>query len=73
MSEITPTTTTYLVDGMTCAHCVAAVTGALQALDGVTGVSVDLGSGAVSVAATHQPDDGAVRAAIAAAGYEARR
>lgn len=35
-------TTTYPVTGMTCEHCVNAVTGELGGLDGVTGVSVDL-------------------------------
>ena len=71
MSEITPASTTYLVDGMTCAHCVAAVTRAVQTLDGVTGVSVDLGRGAVTVASS-QSDDRAVRAALSDAGYEVR-
>ena len=35
-------TTTYPVTGMTCEHCVNAVTGELGALDGVSGVTVDL-------------------------------
>ncbi|MGH9156875.1 MAG: heavy-metal-associated domain-containing protein [Acidimicrobiales bacterium] len=72
MSEITPTTTTYLVDGMTCAHCVASVTDAIQTLDGVTGVTVDLDTGTVTVVAADQPDDGAVRTAVTEAGYEIR-
>ena len=32
------TTTTYLVSGMTCGHCVSAVTEEIGKLDGVTGV-----------------------------------
>ncbi len=44
--------TTYQVTGMTCEHCVRAVTGELADLGGVTGVSVDLipdGRSAVTV------------------------
>ena len=42
------TTATYRVDGMTCAHCVSAVTSELTALDGVQDVSVDLAAGGTS-------------------------
>jgi len=42
------TTTTYRVDGMTCQHCVSAVTSELTALDGVHDVSVDLAAGGTS-------------------------
>ena len=35
-------TTTYPVTGMTCEHCVNAVTSELGGLDGVTRVTVDL-------------------------------
>ena len=35
-------TTTYPVTGMTCEHCVHAVTSELGALDGVSAVTVDL-------------------------------
>jgi copper chaperone CopZ len=63
-------TRTYPVRGMTCAHCVAAVTAELTALDAVTGVHVDLGSGRVEVTSARPLDDGAVRAAVEEAGYE---
>jgi copper chaperone len=46
------TTTTYSVTGMTCEHCVRAVTEELSALAGVQQVTVDLvpgGSSAVTV------------------------
>ena len=44
-------TTTYEVTGMTCGHCVGAVTGELQNIDGVSDVTVDLNpSGASWVA-----------------------
>ena len=38
----------YAVTGMTCSHCVAAVSAELSALPGVTGVDVDLVAGRVS-------------------------
>jgi copper chaperone len=38
----TTTATTFAVTGMTCGHCVAAVTDELSALPGVRDVSVDL-------------------------------
>jgi len=62
-------TSTYTVTGMTCAHCVQAVTGELSTLPGVADVQVDLGSGAVTVtsAAPLAADD--VRAAVDEAGY----
>ena len=39
------TTATYSVTGMTCAHCVAAVTEEVSRLDGVSAVDVDLNAG----------------------------
>ena len=63
-------TTTYDVTGMTCAHCVAAVTEELSALDGVTDVSVDLVAGGTShVPVTGDTSSDAVREAVAEAGY----
>lgn len=44
----TTTTADYRVTGMTCGHCVSAVTAELTTLPGVTGVSVDLGAGGTS-------------------------
>jgi copper chaperone len=37
------------VDGMSCEHCVKAVSGAASGVRGVTGVSVDLKSGDVTL------------------------
>jgi copper chaperone len=37
------------VEGMSCEHCVKAVTGAAGGLAGVSGVSVDLAGGTVSL------------------------
>ncbi len=63
-------TSTYTVTGMTCEHCVKAVTGELSELDGVRDVRVDLGSGAVTVTSDAPLDGQAVRAAVDEAGYE---
>lgn len=41
-------TTDYRVTGMTCAHCVSAVTEEVSALEGVTQVDVDLVAGGTS-------------------------
>lgn len=41
--------TTLKVDGMSCEHCVKAVTGAVGALSGVTNVAVDLAAKTVTV------------------------
>ena len=66
MSEIA----TYTVSGMSCGHCVAAVTAELQKLDGVTAVDVVLDGGTVTVRSEQPLDDDAVRAAVDEAGYE---
>ncbi|WP_148572306.1 heavy-metal-associated domain-containing protein [Nocardioides caldifontis] len=42
------TTSTYRVTGMTCGHCARAVTEELSALEGVSGVEVDLVAGGTS-------------------------
>lgn len=63
-------TSTYTVTGMTCGHCVQAVTSELSELPGVAGVEVDLGSGAVTVTSAAPLADEAVRAAVDEAGYE---
>jgi copper chaperone CopZ len=67
------TTSTYLVSGMTCGHCVSAVAAELGKLHGVTGVDTDLIPGGRSrvrvTSSTHLPDD-AVADAVDEAGYE---
>lgn len=64
------TTTTFTVNGMTCGHCVAAVTEEVSKLDRVNGVEVDLASGAVTVHSDGPVDRAAVAAAVDEAGYE---
>jgi len=55
------------VAGMTCEHCVRAVTGAVKTVPGAGKVVVDLEHGRVTVQGA--PDPEAVRAAIVAEGY----
>ncbi|MEU6020897.1 cation transporter [Micromonospora sp. NPDC047134] len=63
-------TTTYQVQGMTCGHCVGAVSAEVTALPGVTEVAVDLATGQVKVISEQPLDAEAVRAAVDEAGYE---
>jgi copper chaperone len=67
------TTVTVDVAGMTCQHCVNAVTQELTALGGVRDVAVDLvagGTSHVTVTSDVPLDDAAVRAAVDEAGYD---
>ena len=69
-------TTTLPVNGMTCGHCVQAVTQELTALDGVQDVAVELipdGTSRVTVTSATPLDDAVVRAAIDEAGYDITR
>ena len=63
------TTTTFTVTGMTCGHCVAAVTEEVSKLDNVTNVGIDLASGAVTVESDGPVDPEAFAAAVDEAGY----
>lgn len=63
-------TSTYTVVGMTCDHCVAAVTEEVGAVPGVREVDVDLATGGLTVHGDSPLDDAAVRAAVEEAGYE---
>jgi copper ion binding protein len=62
-------TSVWTVQGMTCAHCVAAVTEEVSAIPGVSDVAVDLDSGRVTVTADTDPTTDAVAAAVDEAGY----
>lgn len=63
------TTATYTVTGMTCDHCVRAVTTELVLLPGVRSVDVDLEEGAVTVTSDGPLDRDEVREAVDEAGY----
>jgi len=60
----------YVVPGMHCAHCVAAVEEEVSAVLGVESVTADLETKRVEVSG-QALDDAAIRAAIEEAGYEA--
>ncbi|GAA2072635.1 heavy-metal-associated domain-containing protein [Aeromicrobium halocynthiae] len=67
------TTTDFHVTGMTCGHCVAAVSEEIKEVPGVTDVSVDLvagGTSTVTVTSDGEPDRSAVAEAVSEAGYE---
>ena len=63
-------TSTYTVVGMTCGHCVSAVTEEVSQVPGVTAVDVDLASGGLTVTSDAPEAETAVRAAGEEAGYE---
>ena len=63
-------TATYTVTGMTCSHCVTAVTEEVSGLPGVTDVRVDLPSGGLTVTSDTPVEETAVHAAVEEAGYE---
>lgn len=58
------------IKGMSCRHCVMAVTKALGAVDGIENVSVDLASGTAAFDEVKPVDDSVVAAAVKKAGYE---
>jgi copper chaperone len=62
---------TFPVTGMTCAHCVSAVTSELKQIPGVTDVTVDLvagGTSSVTVASEASVGESDVAAALDEAG-----
>jgi copper chaperone CopZ len=60
--------TTFHVTGMTCGHCVSAVSSQVGAVTGVESVAVDLETGSLLVTGVGV-SDADVRAAVAEAGY----
>jgi copper chaperone len=56
------------IDGMSCGHCVKAVTAALQALPGAEAIAVEVGR--ASFDAARPPDEATLRALLDDAGYE---
>ena len=64
------TITTYAVSGMSCQHCVDAVTAEVGRIDGVEQVQVDLTAGAVTVTSAEPLAVETVRAAVDEAGFD---
>ena len=58
------------IKGMSCQHCVMAVTKALNALEGIKDVKVDLKSGIATYEEVKPVDPQKIAAAIKKAGYE---
>ncbi len=59
---------TYSVTGMTCEHCINAVSTEVGGIAGVQGVVVDLATGRVTVSGDGFTDE-QIRAAVGEAGY----
>ncbi|WP_446666865.1 heavy-metal-associated domain-containing protein [Flexivirga sp. B27] len=70
------TQTDITVHGMTCGHCVAAVTEELKTIDGVSDVQIDLhegGDSPVRITSAGDLDPAVVDAAVDEAGYDVVR
>lgn len=61
---------TLKIEGMMCMHCVAHVKAALEKLEGVSNVDVNLNEGNATIETTDQVKDDALKQAITDAGYE---
>ena len=64
------TTATYAVTGMTCEHCVRAVTEEVRRIEGVSDVAVDLPTGALTISSSGPIEEAAVAEAVEEAGYQ---
>ncbi len=60
---------TIKVSGMSCGHCVASVTKALEEIDRVCDISVDLASGLVQYKTTADVDTSVIKNAILKIGF----
>jgi len=59
------------IKGMSCQHCVMAVTKALEEIEGIENVTVDLAGGEARFEETGNVDVDRIRKQISDAGYEA--
>ena len=66
-------TTQLKITGMSCGACVNHVTKALQGVDGVQDVKVDLAAGSATVQHQGSTEPAALIAAVTEEGYEASR
>ena len=58
------------IKGMSCNHCVMAVTKALEEIEGIKDVQVDLSSGEATYGEVKAIDENVVKEKIKQAGYE---
>lgn len=58
------------IEGMSCQHCVKHVTEALEELNGVKNVEVNLSAGRAIIETEGQVSDSQIKAAIEDAGYD---
>ncbi len=65
------TTSEYLVTGMSCGHCEAAIQGEVRQIPGVQGVNVSASTGRLVVMSSAPIDEQTVLSAVDEAGYEA--
>lgn len=63
-------TSTVMVSGMSCGHCVSSVREQVGAIPGVCDVRVDLATGEVTITSEGPVDAAAVKAAVEDAGYQ---
>jgi copper chaperone len=63
-------TSTYAVTGMTCEHCVRAVTEEVRRIQGVSDVTVDLPGGSLTISSSGPIEEAAVAVAVEEAGYQ---
>lgn len=68
--DSTMSSKTLSIEGMSCQHCVAHVTRALEGVEGVTNVQVSLENKSATLDATDAVTPDALRQAVADAGYE---
>ena len=61
---------TIRIKGMSCQHCVRAVTAALAGIEGIAEVQVDLEKGTATFREEKPVDPALIRERIAQAGYE---
>ena len=64
---------TLKIEGMMCMHCVSHVTKALQAVEGVVEVDVNLKKKTASVKTNGETTDEALVSAVVDAGYEVKK
>jgi copper chaperone CopZ len=72
MSSNASETRTYLVEGMTCDHCLLSVREEVSEVGGVEGIGVELASGRLTVSGAGFTD-AAIQRAVEEAGYDISR